>query len=172
MIVVGLLRVPSTVFAHRDHERFARSEIAVNGCGIPRTRMRLRQCPAAERRKLRKNPRDLFTRRDDLHIAKLPNVVILVIYSNVPEEEIGCGLHQALPDSDSLTVVAELARPQELLVHGARRLLDLKQHGLPATVSLHEMQVHPHSNAPDSHDLPHTVNALETSDQPLQMRRY
>src|SRR5204863_7057798 len=81
------------------------------------------------------------------------------------EEDVACGLHEALADDDALAMIAKLARSQELLEHRRLRLLHLQEQGVLPVAPEQQPDPRPRTDAADAHDLAREVDELELLEQ-------
>ena len=146
-------------------ELAALADVAVDGGRVAGAGVRPGQRLAAGGGELDQARRDQLGGRDDLHVAELPDVVVLAVQRAPADEDVGGALHQPLAVDHPLAVIDLHARASMALVHGPPGLLDLKEQrvGAGAALEQHQVDLHPHTAHPDH--LPHHVHHREPVEQ-------
>ncbi len=165
MVSLVLVGVKPGEAAELGGEFPAFSDVAVDGRGVSGPGVGPGQRLAAGGGELDQAGRDQLGGRDDLHVAELPDVVVLPVQRAPADEDVGGALQQSLAVDHSLAVIGVIAGAGVGLVHRGPGLLDLKEQrvGAGAALEQHQVDLHPHAAHP--HHLPHHVDHGEPVEQ-------
>ncbi len=143
------------------------SDVAIDGHGVAGPGVGPGQCLAARGSELDKAGGNQLGGRDDLHVAELPDVIVLPVQRAPADEDVGGALDQPLAADHPRAVTPVAAGAGMGLVHRRSGLLDLKEQrvGAGAALKQHQVDLHPHAAHPDH--LTHHVDHREPVEQAL-----
>jgi hypothetical protein len=174
VVSLVLVGVPAGEPADHGGELSALPDVGIDGHRVAGSSVGAGEGLAACGRELDQAGGDQVGGRDDLHVAELPDVIVVPVERAPAGENVGGALDQSLAADHPLAVAAVATRLSMSLVYRRSSLLDLQEQWIGAGTALQQHQVDLHAHAAHPHDLADHVDRGEPVEQgpPVLLQGY